>query len=139
MCFSGEYSCPVCRQLANSVLPLSPQLGECAALARSRPSSMAAMVSELAQLLKENPPAPSASSLAEAMGKSMEDMTNSTYMRYKQQSDSPSPQCLFLFVNSIARTNLEVEVVQRGGSLVSPRPDDAAALALIPKRSCIGE
>jgi hypothetical protein len=70
----------------------------------------------------------------------MEDMTNSTYARYKQQTGGgPSSQCLFLFVNSIARTNLEVEVVQRGNSLVTPSPDDTQAAALIPKRSCIGE
>jgi E3 ubiquitin-protein ligase UBR3 len=99
---------------------------------------MAAMVSELANLLKENQPHPTTSSLVEAMSKAMEDMTNSTYMRYKQQSGTPSSQCLFLFVSSIARINLEVEVVQRGGSIVSPKPDDAAALALTPKRSCIG-
>ncbi|CAB0019602.1 unnamed protein product, partial [Nesidiocoris tenuis] len=76
----------------------------------------------------------STSNLMDAMSKSMEDMTNSTYLKYKQRSLTVRrPQTLFLFVSSIARTNLEIEVVQRGGSLLAhsqPNP-------LIPKRSCI--
>lgn len=75
------------------------------------------------------------SSLMEAMFKSMEDMTNSTYLKYKQKSGTRRPQTLFLFVSSIARTNLEIEIVQRGGSLLArPQPNP-----LIPKRSCIGK
>lgn len=71
----------------------------------------------------------------------MQDMTNIThpYVKpiFKSKSDEPSCQTLFLFVTSIARTNLEVELVQRGGSLVSvtnepPNP-------LLPKRDCIGK
>lgn len=68
----------------------------------------------------------------------MEDMTSSTQLKpmYKPKSDKPSHQSLFLFVTSIARTNLEIELIQRGGSLVinnnePPNP-------LLPKRDCIG-
>lgn len=50
---TGEYFCPLCRQLANSVLPLSPQLGECAAVVRSYQASPAIILSELNNLLKE--------------------------------------------------------------------------------------
>uniref|UniRef100_A0A1B6CS83 E3 ubiquitin-protein ligase n=1 Tax=Clastoptera arizonana TaxID=38151 RepID=A0A1B6CS83_9HEMI len=132
----GEYACPLCRQLANSVLPLPPQLGECAAVVRSRPASFEAIITELTNFLKENPTTtPVVSNLMDAMGKSMEDMTNSTYLKYKQKSGTRLPQTLFLFVSSIARTNLEVELVQRGGNLcVMPSID---ASSLIPKRSCI--
>lgn len=98
------------------------------------------------------------SSLADAMAKAMEDMTNGTHHKFKQKTSSPTPQSLFLFVSSIARTNLEVELVQRGGSLVTSASSSghtsgsssATGLAsstvsdntLIPlkhKRSCIGE
>ncbi|KAL1137748.1 hypothetical protein AAG570_009444 [Ranatra chinensis] len=133
---SGEYACPLCRQLANSVLPLPPQMGETAAVVRSRPVSMAAIIPELTNFLKENPPTNTGvSSLMDAMSKSMEDLTNSTYVKFKQKSGNRIPQTLFLFVSSIARTNLEIELVQRGGTLCSspqlkPNP-------LIPKRSCI--
>lgn len=139
----GEYSCPLCRQLANSVLPLSPQLGECAAMVRSWPSSMVSVVSELSRLLQENPPTPSSSNLSEAMAKSMEDMTNITYMKYPQSGlQQPSPQSLFLFVSSIARTNLEVEIIQRGGTLcmqptASASTSSMSPASLIPKRSCL--
>lgn len=93
-------------------------------------------------------------SLAEAMTKSMEDMTNRTYPKFKQRSSSPTSHSLFLFVSSIARTNLEVELVQRGNSLVTYDSGsdfasasssatntvaDNAPVQLAPKRSCIGE
>lgn len=182
--------------MANSVLPLPPQLGDSSILVHSRPASFASIIPELTAFLKENPPITqvswefylqlnsmvisllkirlkttrkrnrtlllllwnwsfwsipiaawfsieidwppfqSTSNLMDAMSKSMEDMTNSTYLKYKQRSLTVRrPQTLFLFVSSIARTNLEIEVVQRGGSLLAhsqPNP-------LIPKRSCIGK
>ncbi|XP_046390043.1 E3 ubiquitin-protein ligase Ubr3 isoform X2 [Ischnura elegans] len=148
----GEYSCPLCRQLANSVLPLSPQLGECAAMVRSWPSSMSSVIAELTRLLQENPSSllsnfkNQSSNLGEAMAKSMEDMTNITYMKYPQSGlQQPSPQCLFLFVSSIARTNLEVEIIQRGGTLcMQPSGSSSSgsggatsSALLIPKRSCL--
>lgn len=70
------------------------------------------------------------------MGKAMEDMTSSTYLKYKQKNWSPSHQSLFLFVTSVARTNFEVELVQRGGSLCVSPP---STTPLTPKRDCIGE
>ncbi|KAJ8931392.1 hypothetical protein NQ314_015698, partial [Rhamnusium bicolor] len=51
----GEYLCPLCRQLANSVLPLSPQLGDKAQMVRSRPNeSMSHILEELSNFLREN-------------------------------------------------------------------------------------
>ncbi|XP_076675053.1 ubr3 ubiquitin ligase isoform X2 [Andrena cerasifolii] len=131
---SGEYLCPLCRQLANSVLPLSPQLGECAAVVRSRHASSATILSELHNFLKEIPQNPISTNLAVAMGKAMEDMTSCTYLKYKQKNCSPSHQSLFLFVTSVARTNFEVELVQRGGSLCVTQP---TTTPLTPKRDCI--
>lgn len=64
-------------------------------------------------------------------------MTSNTQLKpmLRSKSDKPLPQSLFLFVTSIARTNLETELSQRGGTLVTltepPNP-------LIPKRDCIG-
>lgn len=49
----GEYLCPLCRQLANSVLPLSPQLGECSAVVRSRHASTKTIFADLNTFLKE--------------------------------------------------------------------------------------
>lgn len=73
------------------------------------------------------------------MGKAMDDMSSSTQLKpmFKPKGEKPSPQSLFLFVTSIARTNLEVELVQRGGSLVSSGSDPPNPL--LPKRDCIGK
>lgn len=49
----GEYLCPVCRQLSNSVLPLSPQLGECSAVVRSQPANLDSLAIEIIRLLNE--------------------------------------------------------------------------------------
>lgn len=38
------------------MLPLSPQLGDCAQVVRSRPSTMSQALDELSNLLKENEP-----------------------------------------------------------------------------------
>ncbi|XP_020708415.2 E3 ubiquitin-protein ligase Ubr3 [Athalia rosae] len=130
----GEYLCPLCRQLANSVLPLSPQLGECAAVVRSRHASPTAILTELNSFLKEIQRNPISSNLADATVKAMEDMTSSTYLKYKHKNSTPSHQSLFLFVTSVARTNFEVELVQRGGSVCA---SSAASVPLTPKRDCI--
>ncbi|KAL1497456.1 hypothetical protein ABEB36_008425 [Hypothenemus hampei] len=134
----GEYLCPLCRQLANSVLPLSPQYGDKSQMVRARPNeSMSQILEELSGFLKDNDQKPSSSNMAEAIGKVMEDMTNSTQIKpiFKPKSDKPIPQSLFLFVTSIARTNLEVELVQRDESLVT-WPNDPPN-PLLPKRDCI--
>ncbi|XP_045478273.1 E3 ubiquitin-protein ligase Ubr3 isoform X3 [Harmonia axyridis] len=132
----GEYLCPLCRQLANSVLPLSPQLGDRSQMVSSKPTCMSQVLDELSDFLRENVPKPNVSNMSEAIGKAMEDMSSCTQLKpiFKLNNDKPSPYSLFLFITSIARTNLEVELIQRGGSLVfqeePPNP-------LLPKRDCI--
>uniref|UniRef100_A0A8D8TFY8 Uncharacterized protein n=1 Tax=Cacopsylla melanoneura TaxID=428564 RepID=A0A8D8TFY8_9HEMI len=49
-----EYTCPLCRQLANSVLPLPPHLGETASLIPSKEADMSAIINSLSKLLIEN-------------------------------------------------------------------------------------
>ncbi|CAH2006803.1 unnamed protein product [Acanthoscelides obtectus] len=134
----GEYLCPLCRQLANSVLPLSSQLGEKAQMVRSRPNEMMSKIlEELGDFLRENQEKPNPSNMSEAIGKVMEDMSSCIKIknRFKLKSEKPLPQTLFLFVTSIARTNLEVELIQRGGSLVTPASEPPNPL--LPKRDCI--
>lgn len=50
----GEFYCPVCRQLSNSVLPLSPQLDRPTPVVRSGVQPFEHLVMELANLIKEN-------------------------------------------------------------------------------------
>ncbi|XP_074027443.1 ubr3 ubiquitin ligase isoform X2 [Leptinotarsa decemlineata] len=134
----GEYLCPLCRQLANSVLPLTAELGDKTQMVRAKKNeSMSFVLDELSNFLRENDQKPSTSDMAEAIGKVMEDMTSSTQLKpmFKPISENPIPQSLFLFVTSIARTNLEVELIQRGGTLVVPSTDPTNPL--LPKRDCI--
>lgn len=66
------------------------------------------------------------------MVKAMEDMANSTQLRFKQRAGTPNHQTLLLFVSSVARTNLEAELVQRGGTLA------ASVSRYKPRQDCIG-
>lgn len=50
----GEFYCPVCRQLSNSVLPLSPQLDRPTPVVRSGTQPFEQLVAELTNLIKEN-------------------------------------------------------------------------------------
>lgn len=50
----GEFYCPVCRQLSNSVLPLSPQLDRPTPVVRSGVQPFEQLVSDLTNLIKEN-------------------------------------------------------------------------------------
>lgn len=125
----GEYSCPLCRQLANSALPIATQLyGKKTALQSSTLQSPPGGLvldhehgasDEILRMFIAEPPISLhvGSNLMEAMGRVMEDMTNATYPRFRQITPTPSPASLFLFVQSIARTNLEIELLQRGNSL----------------------
>lgn len=64
------------------------------------------------------------------MGHAMEVMTNIAQRKVK--CASITFRKLFIFVTSIARTNLEAEIIQRGGSLCSSN-----ATRYKPKRDCI--
>ena len=67
------------------------------------------------------------------MHKAVQDMTRCTNSKCQQQH---SYKNLFAFITSIARTNFEIELVQRGGSLCIPPP---TTIPLRPKRDCIGK
>lgn len=51
---NGEFSCPVCRQLSNSVLPLSPQLDRPQAVIRMPTPPFAEVAQELVHLIRDN-------------------------------------------------------------------------------------
>jgi E3 ubiquitin-protein ligase UBR3 len=50
----GEFSCPVCRQLANSVLPLSPQLDRPTVIIRNPTPDYGQLCIELMELIKDS-------------------------------------------------------------------------------------
>ncbi|XP_064095704.1 E3 ubiquitin-protein ligase ubr3-like isoform X3 [Macrobrachium nipponense] len=129
----GEYWCPLCRQLGNSVLPISPEIGDLSALVKHPSTCDSDLVEEVDRLLNDLTVPTFSSSLTNAMAHMMEDMTVATYAKYRNVSTNPSTPSLFMFVSSILRTNLEVELVQRGGSLVYQAQDAKMDV----KRSCL--
>ncbi|RVE45885.1 hypothetical protein evm_009484 [Chilo suppressalis] len=118
----GEFLCPVCRQLANTVLPRPPRLPPSPAAPAAPAASPAAPLADLRRLRGDPAPPPqSPTRLSEAMGKAMEDMSAMAGTKLRQRYGT-SPAAIFTFVASLVRTNLECELVQRGGTLVSQPP-----------------
>ena len=115
----GEYMCPMCRQLANSVLPIHPDMeGQ---MVRSRSQCAVVLGHEVTALLKEPPLSPQMSqqsALMLAKSTFMENLTRTTYPQYRPGSPHPN-HAVILFVSSIARTNLELDLVTRGGALIT--------------------
>ena len=126
----GEFFCPVCRQLANSVLPLSPRLDRPTPIIRAPSPPYTTLVIDLMNLIKENKRPSTTTKFYDAMGRAMENMTNCTQRIAKRHA--PTVHSIFSFVISIARTNLEAEIIQRGGSLCSQND-----VRYKPKRDCI--
>lgn len=159
----GEFLCPLCRQLANSFLPLSPEFGvRQSALVKDRkteshhvpvtpeatvpeipPTPESNVALEVVRLLREYPFPTVPCKMMDAMTKTMEEMTNATILKYRQVGNSKDPRSILLFVNSIARTNLELELTLRGGTLITePQPSTSSSTipnSNVPKRSCIGK
>ncbi|KAK2143057.1 hypothetical protein LSH36_882g00050 [Paralvinella palmiformis] len=125
----GEYWCPLCRQLANSALPISPDVGP--ALCKLAPAQRTEMIRRIGTMLAVRPLTAGASCLTRAMHQVMEDVHQVTFQQYKQLTRTQSAESILLFVCSVLRTNLELEVLQRQGSLCRP-PNP-----LVPKKSCL--
>ena len=111
----GEYMCPMCRQLANGVLPILPdQVGQIVQATSEYPVDIG---HEITSILME--PAMEAisnnSPIMIAMNRIMESLTQ-TYYNHKLVS---SEYAIMLFIGSVARTNLELNLISRGGSLLT--------------------
>lgn len=133
----GEFLCPFCRQLSNCVLPLEPQKekmgggggGGVGASVRNQQTFLE-LVNEL-RVIFMNSPAVAPTRLSDAMRRAMDVMTESIQQQHNRVL--PNIQHTMLLPLSIARTNLEAEIVQRGGSLYTDND-----VRYKPKRDCIG-
>ncbi|XP_076858862.1 E3 ubiquitin-protein ligase ubr3 isoform X3 [Brachyhypopomus gauderio] len=131
----GEFTCPLCRQFANSVLPCKPgsatQVGSWHAAGHK---SHAVLVKEVEELQEQLAVFPTESNLTKEMESVIKDIKNATQKKYMDYGKNPgSPDNDFLFMYSVARTNLELELVHRGGNLCSGGASAAA------KRSCLNQ
>ncbi|KAI7808282.1 putative E3 ubiquitin-protein ligase UBR3 [Triplophysa rosa] len=131
----GEFTCPLCRQFANSVLPCRPGRGtEAGAWHAPSNKSMATLVKEVEDLQEQLGIFPVESNLSKEMESVIKDIKNTTQKKYMDYGKNPgSPDNDFLFMYSVARTNLELELVHRGGNLCSGGASAAA------KRSCLNQ
>ncbi|KAM9486778.1 E3 ubiquitin-protein ligase ubr3 isoform 1-T1 [Clarias gariepinus] len=135
----GEFTCPLCRQFANSVLPCKPGRGtEAGAWHIPTNKNLATLVKEVEDLQDQLTIFPVSTSTESNLTREMEsvikDIKNATQKKYMDYGKNPgSPDNDFLFMYSVARTNLELELVHRGGNLCSGGASAAA------KRSCLNQ
>ena len=73
--------------------------------------------------------APGATELRAEMSRVMELFTKMTLPQYRMDRTSFPTQAVTNFISSIARTNLETDLVQRGGTLVDPAQAGASSLS----------
>uniref|UniRef100_A0A6Q2YGG5 E3 ubiquitin-protein ligase n=1 Tax=Esox lucius TaxID=8010 RepID=A0A6Q2YGG5_ESOLU len=135
----GEFTCPLCRQFANSVLPCRPgRSTEAVSWHMPNNKKTSVLVKEVADLQEQLGLFPVSTATESNLSKEMElvikDIKNTTQRKYMDYGRNPgSPDNDFLFMYSVARTNLELELVHRGGNLCS---GGASATA---KRSCLNQ
>uniref|UniRef100_A0A665VIU1 E3 ubiquitin-protein ligase n=1 Tax=Echeneis naucrates TaxID=173247 RepID=A0A665VIU1_ECHNA len=140
----GEFTCPLCRQFANSVLPCRPgRSTEAGAWHMPTNKKLCVLVKEVEDLQEKLGLFPVSfqrsqefitSNLSKEMELVIKDIKNTTQKKYMDYGKNPgSPDNDFLFMYSVARTNLELELVHRGGNLCSGGASAAA------KRSCLSK
>nr|XP_033800346.1 E3 ubiquitin-protein ligase UBR3 isoform X5 [Geotrypetes seraphini] len=135
----GEFTCPLCRQFANSVLPCYPGNNvEKSLWQYHNTKSLQDLVKEVDELQEQLGIFPvsisSETNLSKEMEAVMKDIKNTTEKKYMDYSKTPgSPDNDFLFMYSVARTNLELELVHRGDTLCSGEASAAG------KRSCLNQ
>uniref|UniRef100_A0A8C3AZH9 E3 ubiquitin-protein ligase n=1 Tax=Cyclopterus lumpus TaxID=8103 RepID=A0A8C3AZH9_CYCLU len=131
----GEFTCPLCRQFANSVLPCRPGRGtEAGSWHTPTNKKTLVLVKEVEDLQEKLGSFQTESNLSKEMELVIKDVKNTTQKKYMDYGKNPgSPDNDFLFMYSVARTNLELELVHRGGNLCS---GGASASA---KRSCLNQ
>lgn len=112
-----DYGCPLCRKVANSVLPIIPNFANLYALVKCRNNDPREVATEIFDLLSNGDQARLANTTEEEskflkkLAMSIEDVLKATEPEYRNIRVEPCSQSLFLFLSSIARINLECIVV----------------------------
>ncbi|CAH1789984.1 unnamed protein product, partial [Owenia fusiformis] len=117
----GEYWCPVCRQLSNTVLPILPDIDEM--YDQETPGEdLGTKVAQIGEIIQSRPITPGSGALTQVMSNVMDDLSNATYPQYKSYITTYTSSTMLLFVCSMARTNLELDLEYRGGTLCRDTP-----------------
>ncbi|XP_075927773.1 E3 ubiquitin-protein ligase UBR3 isoform X3 [Petromyzon marinus] len=130
----GEFACPLCRQLANSVLPCCGTRPRGGASRPGPARPLHVLVREVREQQESLRAALTTSNLTKEMETILKGIKIATPKKFTEFSKIPSsPDNDFLFLHSIARVNLELELVQRGGNLLSTGATGS------PRRSCFSQ
>ncbi|CAG5130488.1 unnamed protein product [Candidula unifasciata] len=124
-----EYWCPLCRQLSNAVIPMVPEENP---MMMVKPVSRdpKQMVEDIAEMMVRRRIGVDHAPLTCAMRIVMEDISTITYPSYRVFTSTHSTESVLLFISSVARVNLEVDLLQRGGNL------SAAQAIAVTKKHC---
>ncbi|XP_065208799.1 E3 ubiquitin-protein ligase Ubr3-like [Planococcus citri] len=141
---NDEYQCPLCRQLANNVLPILPDVIESSVRDLStisdREESDIKKITDLITRTVNTNSSILSPCLLDAIKKSISDMIESSYPNLRQTHDLNQDCALMQFIISVARSNLEIDLVQRGGSLLNLEPRSCSSKdtsTSLVRRSCL--
>ncbi|XP_067891467.1 E3 ubiquitin-protein ligase ubr3 isoform X1 [Heterodontus francisci] len=135
----GEFTCPLCRQFANSVLPCYPEKSEEKSIwSPYNSKNLLTLIKEVEEQQEQLGMFPvsisSISNLSKEMESVMKDIRSTTQKKYIDYGKTPgTPDNDFLFMYSVARLNLELELVHRGGNLC------LGGASATTKRSCLNQ
>ena len=112
----GEFICPMCRQVANALLPVPadpPQYPLSTGLNTDLALKIHGLLNER-PMLSDGPPSALKNEMSHIIKLFVSTATPAG-------TGSTYPENAAMFISSIARTNLECDIVQRGGTLVQGR------------------
>lgn len=137
---SGEFTCPMCRQMGNALLPVQPENGTLSLIRfpSNEHEKMTMVAESFYKILHEDlvgalsgttPLRTEMANLMEFVSQIHYHSNNSSSSSgLAQQQKFPNEEVINL-LNSIARVNLEIDVVHKGGSLVQrPKPPALTAI-----------
>ncbi|RMC18564.1 hypothetical protein DUI87_04456 [Hirundo rustica rustica] len=115
----GEFTCPLCRQFANSVLPCYPGNNMERSVWQSHSNKcMQDLVQEVEELQEQLGTFPSETNLSKEMESVMKDIKSTTQKKYTDYSKTPgSPDNDFLFMYSVASQEMTSCPVLKDASL----------------------
>ena len=118
---NGEFICPLCRQMANSLLPVPPEAQglPVTIFPHNESDRMIAIAKSIYSMLREESVnlTQGATPLRAEMSRIMEFVSKITYENNTSPQGFYPNELVCNILGSIARTNLELDVVQRGGTL----------------------
>ena len=127
-----DFICPMCRQVANALLPVLPYPPEFPLCFDDQVATNSTVAFRIHRLLGNQTSlmSPKTTLLQSEISKIMKVFTHIAIERHNLEGEDRLPETTTMFISSIARTNLECDLVQRGGTLVRGRgfADMVAAL-----------